>query len=180
MSEGVQFRPACALDRDALRAVYISAFGEDERDAVAALAQRLLSDPGEADTLSLVAEAEGRVIGHVAFSPLELGGAADVSAFILAPLGVMPSHHRRGVGVGLIRAGFERLAGAGVDFVLVYGDPSYYERFGFDVAVARAFTPPYPLQYAFGWQGLALSGREIEEPPVAVRCVPALCDPTLW
>jgi putative acetyltransferase len=84
--------------------------------------------------VSLVAEAHGEVVGHVAFSPVELQGASGGVG--LAPLAVLPGFRRRGVGALLVREGLAHCRGSGRGFVVVLGDPGYYRRFGF-VPAAR-------------------------------------------
>jgi putative acetyltransferase len=91
--------------------------------------------------ISLVAEMEGEVIGHIAFSPVTAGPAKD--GLGLAPLAVHPSHQRQGIGVGLVRAGLEACRGAGCGFVVVLGDPDYYRRCGFAPAANWQLTDEY-------------------------------------
>jgi putative acetyltransferase len=88
----------------------------------------LLRDAGNA-TLSLVAERDGRVVGHVLFSPVTLDGAPF--GWGLAPLAVAPEEQRSGVGGALVRAGLARARAGGVTTVVVLGSPVYYGRFGF-------------------------------------------------
>lgn len=80
--------------------------------------------------LSLVAVTEGDVIGHAAFSPVQIEGAAGVW-WGLGPVSVTPALQRRGVGSALVRSGLRRLAERGVAGCVVLGDPSYYGRLGF-------------------------------------------------
>jgi predicted N-acetyltransferase YhbS len=81
-------------------------------------------------TVSLVAEEQGRVVGHVAFSPVRVDGA-EGRWFGLGPVSVLPERQRAGIGSALIRAGLERLRASGADGCVVLGDPAYYARFGF-------------------------------------------------
>ncbi|MEI2385051.1 N-acetyltransferase [Breoghania sp. JC706] len=78
--------------------------------------------------LSLVAEEEGRILGHIAISQAKVGGEAGW--FLVGPLAVLPAWQGRGIGSALMRAAIEELKGAGSGFVLV-GYPDYYGRFGF-------------------------------------------------
>ncbi|TPE49373.1 GNAT family N-acetyltransferase [Amaricoccus solimangrovi] len=79
--------------------------------------------------LSLVAEEGGEVIGHVAFSPVTIGGAAGW--FGLGPVSVRPDRQRAGIGRALIGAGLARLRAWGAAGCVLVGDPDYYRRFGF-------------------------------------------------
>lgn len=81
-------------------------------------------------TLSLVAEADGVVLGHVAFSPVTIDGV-DCGWFALGPIGVDPVAQRRGIGSGLVRTGLQRLRELGANGCVLVGDPGYYNRFGF-------------------------------------------------
>lgn len=82
-------------------------------------------------TLSLVAERDGEVVGHVAFSPVTIDGAPEPRGVGLAPLAVLEPHRRAGLGAALVREGLERCRSAGWAFAVVLGDPAYYGRFGF-------------------------------------------------
>jgi putative acetyltransferase len=64
----------------------------------------------------------------------------------------------------------------GVDVLLVYGDPAYYQRFGFSEKTARAFIPPYP----FGWTGMMLNETPLPDTAIQFDCVAALSKPDLW
>jgi putative acetyltransferase len=114
-------------DVEAVRRVNVLAFG---RASEGALVDALRGADGV--TLSLVAEVDGQVVGHILFSPVEIDrdGGHDV-AVGLAPMAVLPDHQRHGIGSRLVRAGLERLRGAGHGAVVVLGHPDYYPRFGF-------------------------------------------------
>jgi putative acetyltransferase len=82
--------------------------------------------------VSLVAEIEGVVIGHIAFSPVTVD-SGDRGAG-LAPVAVAASHRRQGIAAELVRAGLEACRAAGFGWVVVLGEPAYYSRFGFRAA----------------------------------------------
>jgi putative acetyltransferase len=86
--------------------------------------------------LSLVAELDGRSVGHIFFSPVTLDRAPSCfSAAGLAPLGVTPAFQRQGIGSSLVRVGLQHGPTLGWDAIFVVGDPTYYSRFGFVPAV---------------------------------------------
>ena len=89
--------------------------------------------------VSLVAEEEGRVIGHVGLSRME----APFPALALAPLSVSPPRQRKGVGSSLVREAIRRAGGESWSAIFVLGNPDYYRRFGFDVDAAAGFSSPY-------------------------------------
>lgn len=102
-------------------------------------------------TLSLVAEVDGRIIGHVAFSPITLSdGTADW--YGLGPISVDPAHQGKGIGGKLIQQGLARLKALGAAGCVLLGDPAYYSRFGFvsDSALTLGGVPPgYFMHVAF-------------------------------
>jgi putative acetyltransferase len=132
-------RPEGAGDRSAIYALHCAAFGgEAEADLVDDLRRE------RAAVLSLVAEENGRVIGHVLYSRLAIGnGARAEQALSLAPIAVAPRHQRQGTGARLIEDAHRRLAARGETLVFVLGEPDYYRRFGFSAAAARPFKTPY-------------------------------------
>ena len=85
----------------------------------------------QALTLSLVAEVAGRVVGHIAFSPVTISdGAADW--YGLGPISVLPEYQRRGIGTALMQEGLSRLKKLGAKGCCLVGHPHYYKRFGFE------------------------------------------------
>jgi len=84
----------------------------------------------QALTVSLVAEVDGKVVGHVAFSPVTLSDGSE-PWYGLGPVSVLPAHQRQGIGTALVKAGLVRLQARGAQGCVLVGDPGYYERFGF-------------------------------------------------
>jgi len=98
-------------------------------------------------TLSLVAEEDGAVVGHVAFSPVTVDGR-DVGWFALGPVAVRPDRQGRGLGAALVREGTARMRDAGARGIVLVGDPGYYGRFGFGPVVGlvmHGVPPEYVL-----------------------------------
>lgn len=84
----------------------------------------------DALTISLVAEIDGTVVGHIAFSPVTIAGR-DCDWYGLGPLSVMPEYQRQGIGSALVNEGLHLLEEAGGKGCVLVGDPGYYTRFGF-------------------------------------------------
>lgn len=122
-------------DFDAIRSVVADAFGQDHE-------ARLVDDLRDAGDLvvSLVAELDGKVCGHVALSRLK----SPPDALALAPVAVSSSKQTRGIGSALIYDALRRARELGSMIVFVVGEPSYYTRFGFSEATAK----PFPCSYA--------------------------------
>lgn len=80
--------------------------------------------------VSLVAEIDGRVVGHVAFSPVTMSDGTE-DWYGLGPVSVLPEHQRQGIGTALINEGLSLLKQVGGHGCALVGDPDYYRRFGF-------------------------------------------------
>ncbi len=125
-------------DRAAIRAIHEAAFGRpDEADLVDALRAE------GAILASLVAEIDGRAIGHILFTRMWIDtDAGALEAVALAPMAVLPDCQRKGIGGRLIREGLEVLRGERI--VIVLGHREYYPKFGFTSELARALENPFP------------------------------------
>jgi putative acetyltransferase len=114
-------------DSATIRSINQAAFGQV---AEADLIDRLRAD-GKL-TLSLVAEADRQLVGHIAFSPVTIEtNPAAVAVAGLAPMAVLPTNQRGGLGSLLVKTGLAECRVLGYDAVVVLGHPDYYPRFGF-------------------------------------------------
>lgn len=123
-------RSETVADIDAIRDVTVAAFrsmaisNHTEQFIIEALRD------AHALTLSLVAELDGQVVGHIAFSPVVLSdGTPDW--YGLGPLSVLPECQRHGIGKALIEEGLMRLKAMGARGCCLVGHPDYYRKFGF-------------------------------------------------
>lgn len=128
-------------DAIAIRQVIECAFGQaGEADLVDALRR------GDALTVSMVAEHDDKILGHIAFSPVTIHASdATHDALGLAPLAVLPDHQRRGIGAALARAGLEACRERGHRLVVVVGHPEYYQRLGFSTALQFGLECSIPV-----------------------------------
>lgn len=128
--EPVSIRSETNEDVDAIAEVTVAAFmtlaisNRTETLIIAALRA------AAALTLSLVAEVDGRIVGHVAFSPVTISDGTP-GWYGLGPVSVLPAYHRQGIGSALIRDGLARLQALGARGCCLVGHPEYYGRFGF-------------------------------------------------
>lgn len=108
--------------------------------------------------VSLVAEADGRVVGHIAFSPVTVSDGI-LGWFGLGPLSVLPQLQGQGIGKALVNAGLSALKTLGAKGCVLVGDPGYYERFGFRSHSGMA-VDGVPPQYvlALPFEGSNASG----------------------
>ena len=167
-------------DLDSILTVIETAFSDEENKVIMNLVQELHQETSSPSIKSLVAEVDNEMIGYVSFSPIFLKSDSSVSGYILAPLAISPEHQKQGIGSSLIKSGIDILTQDGAGVLLVYGDPAFYGRFGFNEEIGRTFTPPYPLEYPFGWTGMMLNGTTAPEEPIQFECITALSKPDFW
>jgi putative acetyltransferase len=117
-------------DRDAVRRVEEAAFGRSEE---ADIVDALRGD--DAWALSLVAEVDGELVGHLLFSRGD-------RAITLGPLAVLPSHQRSGVGAALMTTGLERVR----EPIVLLGHVDYYRRFGFRPAAPEGIRNQWGIE----------------------------------
>ena len=107
-------------------------------------------------SLSLVAEQNGEVVGHIAASPVQVGEHGG-NWYGLAPLSVRPDKQQQGIGGLLVQQLLQELKTLGADGCVVLGDPDYYGRFGFK-AQHGLYYPGVPAEYmqalSFDQQGI--------------------------
>jgi putative acetyltransferase len=122
----MNLRPEQAADIAAIRQVNLSAFETaTEADLVDALRDQARP------LVSLVAEDDGAIVGHILFSPMTLPSRPDLRIMGLAPMAVMPARQREGIGSALAKAGIAACRDLGFGAVVVLGHAEYYPRFGF-------------------------------------------------
>jgi len=131
----IEIRSERRGDIPAIRSVQTRAFAKDQE---ANIVDALRSNG--AVTLSLVATWDDQVVGHILYSPAEIGHVIGAG---LAPVGVLPERQRQGIGSRLIEEGTRRLKAAGCPFIVVLGHADYYPRFG--------FRPARPLGITCEW-----------------------------
>ena len=119
--------------------------------------------------VSLVAEIDRSVVGHVAFSPVTISDG-NPHWYGLGPVSVLPEYQKQGIGSALIREGISRLKGLGGQGCALVGEPSYYQRFGFRNLPALTLEG-VPQQYflALPFEDPAPAGAVTFHPAFAAR-----------
>ena len=140
----ISFRPGEPEDRLAILAVQRRAFGGE---AEAELVDRLIDGP--VATISMVADLDGMIVGHILLSQLE----GPQRALALAPLAVDPEWRDFLIGTELANRALARARAEGWQSVFVLGDPVYYGRFGFRSDLAEHVKAP--------WSGPAFQSLEL-------------------
>lgn len=132
-------------DYEGIRHVNRAAFGQDDE----AWLVDALRDGGYVQ-VSLVAERDGRLVGHILFSDLPIvTGAKTVPALALAPMSVLPASQNQGIGSALVRCGLEKCREEGHKIVVVLGHPHFYQRFGFSPKLAAYLESTFSGQDSF-------------------------------
>jgi putative acetyltransferase len=122
--------------------VVATAFGSDVE---AALVDAIRASPEYVPEWSLIAERDGRVVGHVMISYAQLvDGDRNQRVAMLSPLAVVPEVHGEGIGSALVRTACELADAAGEPFIVLEGSPTYYRRFGFEHAAPLGIEIPLP------------------------------------
>lgn len=110
---------------------------------------------------SLVAELDGRVVGHVGLSHAWVDARrARLDVWMLSPLSVLPELQRQGIGTLLVAAAVESARSGGAPLLVLEGDPGYYGRRGFEAAAAYGLGAPSDRTPAPAFQVVPLAGRE--------------------
>ncbi len=133
------FRPETLYDLPAIRLVEEAAFARPAEAALVDLVRERCKS-----TLSLIADQNGLVIGHILFTPVTFASPQPVGPGLgIGPVAVLPKFQRTGIGSRLMRAGLDRVRRLGYAFVVLLGDPAYYSRFGFKPARSFGLTSDY-------------------------------------
>lgn len=154
MLQHLSLRSETPADARAIADVTVAAFAtlavsqHTEQFIVAALRA------ADALTVSIVAELDGRIVGHIAFSPVTISDGTP-GWYGLGPVSVLPELQRQGIGQALIREGLARLQALHARGCCLVGHPGYYRRFGFDNAPALG-VDGVPPEFFFA---LAFDGR---------------------
>lgn len=138
----MNIRSETLLDYPAIAEVNTLAFGQENE---AKLVEEIRHSDRYISELSLIAEVEGIVVGHILFSYIDLVGEETLQVLGLAPLAVSPQFQRRGIGSKLVEAGLEKANARGEAMVIVLGHPYFYPRFGFKPSVDYQVESPFPV-----------------------------------
>lgn len=143
-------------DHSAVGDLHTLAFAREP--VVPALVAALRVLPGN---VSLVAEPDGTVVGHVMLTKCRLDAPPRlVDVYCLSPLGVQPAHQGRGIGTRLVAAALRQADANGVPLVFLEGSPKYYGTRGFENATAAGFRRPSLRMPEYAFQVAKLASYE--------------------
>jgi predicted N-acetyltransferase YhbS len=116
----------------------------DQKDE-SELIERIRAGKNFIPELSLVAEENGKIIGHILFSKIKIIGKKEFESLALAPMAVLPTYQNQGIGAKLIKEGLKKARKLGFDSVIVLGHKNYYPRFGFERASRWNIKCPFEV-----------------------------------
>lgn len=173
-------RQADRNDKIGIQALHLDSFPKEEAPLIAKLAGELLVEESEPETRTFVIVDGERVIASIAISPMKLPEASGLTAYNLSPLSVLPLHRGKGHARRLVEHCIQWLKEKEVDLFFVYGDPKHYGRYGFEAALAETILPPFPLQFAYGWQAMKLRDCQLPPQPITYQPVAPLNVAAFW
>jgi putative acetyltransferase len=176
----MMIRKLSVNDLSSIEETFFNSFSEEEAPITYPVIKSLIEDVVTNNNYCIGYELDGKVVSAVGFSPVCFDTASDISAYILAPLATHKLHQKKGIATKLIDAAKAHFIKNSVDALLVYGDPEYYGKYGFNADLGKHFIPPYPLEYEFGWQALMLNDTDLNDRKLTFTCVDALSDAALW
>ena len=126
--------------KDVVEAAFLSADFTDNNEHN--LYERLTKSKSFLKDLSLVYEENGKILGHILLTKINIG---HHEALALAPLSVLPAYQRQGIGSKLIEAAHSEAKKLGYDAIVVLGHKSYYSKFGYEQADQYEIYPPFEV-----------------------------------
>ena len=153
--------------------------GEEEGKLIGALVRRLIAETPEKDLRTFTGWKGTTLLGCICFSRLVYDNVSR-SVFMMSPVAITPEYQRKGLGKKLISHRLRELKMQGIDILVTYGDPSFYNRVGFTSVSQHTLPPPHALQQPEGWIAQSLNGAPITQLRGPSSCVSAFNDPALW
>jgi putative acetyltransferase len=126
-------------DYDHVYQLNIAAFGNREDESK--LIERIRLSEEFIPELSIIADNQGEIVGHILLSKAKVVQADEIyDVIVLAPVAVHPMHQKKGIGGMLINEGVKRATRLGYGLVLLIGHPTYYPKFKFQQAAKYGLT----------------------------------------
>ena len=176
----MNIRTAKNKDLPSIQNVIKTSFSTEENKLISILVRELSDEISTPPVKSFIVEIDDKIIGYVSFSPIFFKLNTNITGYILAPLAVSSNNQNQGIGTQIVNFGISELTKIGIHVLLVYGDPGYYKRFGFNEDIGKSFVPQYTLKYPFGWLGIKLNNYSDPKSAIEFECIDALNKPELW
>jgi predicted N-acetyltransferase YhbS len=138
----MKIRPETPFDHKAVYELHKLAFGQDEESQ---LVDHIRNDKSYVPILSLVAEKDNKLVGHIMFSRARIKSERFYDTLALAPMAVLPEFQKQGIGSALVQVGLDIAEVSGFESVFVLGHKEFYPRFGFKKASAWNIACPFEV-----------------------------------
>ena len=138
----LKIRPESDRDYEEIAKVNDLAF---DRDNESKLIKSIRNSDRFIPELSLVAELDNKIVGHIMFSYIDLAYEQTVKVLALAPIAVLPKYQHQGIGSLLVKTGLEKAKRMQAPMVVVLGEPEFYHRFEFKPASKYSIDSPFDI-----------------------------------
>ena len=128
--------------------------------------------------IGIKAHASNEILGGIFLTRLQF--QEGIQAYLLAPVGVHPNHQGKKIGTQLIEHAIQYLKSQDTPFLMTYGDPKYYSRFGFQGVSEQVLPPPFPLSQPEGWMYRGIKLNRIPVITGKALCVEPFNQRNLW
>jgi putative acetyltransferase len=138
----INIRPSTEQDYTKIAEIHTLAFSQENE---AKLVNEIRQSNRYIPELSLVAEINDFIVGHILLSYIDLVGEQTRQVLGLAPVAIHPQFQRQGIGSALVQAGLDKADAMGEELVIVLGHPHFYSKFGFKSSVTYGIESPFPV-----------------------------------
>ena len=139
----INIRKETEKDYEDIKSVNDKAFGQENEGKIV---ENLRKNEKYISDLSLVAEIDNKIVGHILFFPIKvISQKNEYETLSLAPMSVLPNYQKMGIGLKLIAYGIKAAKKAGYTSIIVLGHSDYYPRFGFVPASTFGIKPPFEV-----------------------------------
>ena len=128
--------------------------------------------------IGIKAHASNEILGGIFLTQLQF--QEGIQAYLLAPVGVHPNHQGKKIGTQLIEHAIQYLKSQNTPFLMTYGDPNYYSRFGFQWVSTQTVPAPHPLSQPEGWLYKGILAESVMKLQGPVFCAEPFNQKDLW
>jgi len=158
--------------------VFFQSEGKQEGLTLQELTLQLTDQIQDPSILGIKAHSNSEILGSLFLTQLQF--QEGIRASLLAPVGVHPDHQGKKIGTQLIEYAVQYLKSQDTPFLMTYGDPKYYSRFGFQGVSEQVLPPPFPLSQPEGWMYRGIKLNRIPVITGKALCVEPFNQRNLW
>lgn len=158
--------------------VFFQSEGKQEGLTLQELTLQLTDQIQDPSILGIKAHSNSEILGSLFLTQLQF--QEGIQAYLLAPVGVHPNHQGKKIGTQLIEHAIQYLKSQDTPFLMTYGDPKYYSRFGFQGVSEQVLPPPFPLSQPEGWMYRGIKLNRVPVITGKALCVEPFNQRNLW